>query len=86
MRYWLLLATMMLKVKYSKGQEGNKLPDPEHYSRRRLTQQYKTKKSLVRNIWITACLLMLFNPVLPVVLIIALPTTLLSFMILDETP
>lgn len=86
MRYFLSLVTTMLKVSLGNTDDTNQLPDPEHFSRRRLTRQYKAKKALVRNVWIAAGALMLINPVLPVALIIALPTTLLSFMILDETP
>ncbi|WP_263081242.1 hypothetical protein [Endozoicomonas sp. Mp262] len=42
------------------------------------------KKKLIYGIWSIATLLMLTNPVLPIILIIALPATFLSFVILDE--
>ncbi|MET4692763.1 hypothetical protein [Endozoicomonas lisbonensis] len=86
MRYFLSLVKTMLQINLGQAQKLDPLPEPEHFSRRRLTRQYKAKKALVRNVWIAACSLMLINPVLPVILIIALPATLLSFMILDETP
>ncbi|AMO54787.1 hypothetical protein [Endozoicomonas montiporae] len=85
MRYFFSLIKAMLHINLGQTLKANELPDPGHFSRRRLTRQYKAKKALVRNVWIAACSLMLINPVLPVALIIALPTTLLSFMILDET-
>ena len=85
MRYFFYLILNILQIGFGQTQGSNQLPDPEHYSRRRMTRQYKAKKAMVRNVWIAACSLMLINPVLPVALIIALPTTLLSFIILDET-
>lgn len=86
MRYWLTLLLTIFKIRFPNSFTTNRQPDFSHPSRRRFTAQYHAKRSVVRNVWIAAGLLMLINPILPVIMIIALPTTLLSFMILDETP
>ena len=86
MRYFFSLAFIMMETRFGQPVQNQPMPDPNHHSRRRLTRQYKAKKAIVRNVWIAACSLMLVNPVLPMLLVIALPTTFLSFMILDETP
>ncbi len=56
-----------------------------HPSLRRYTRKYSKKKQLVRDIWIISGAIMLCISIhaLPV---LALGTTFLSFMILDETP
>ncbi len=54
-----------------------------HPSWRRYTRRYRRKQSIVKNVWIVSGLLMIGLPAaLPVLL---LGTTLLSFVILDET-
>ena len=60
-------------------------PDPNHSHGRRLTQSYKKKQGIVKNLWIGSGMLMLFIPVLPYLVAAALLTTFLSFVILDET-
>ena len=56
-----------------------------HPSLRRYTRKYLKKRKLVKDIWITSGVIMLCIPInaLPV---LALGTTFLAFMILDETP
>ncbi len=55
-----------------------------HPSLRRWTRRYRVKRRLVRDLWLVAGALMLLLP--PVAqLALALPTTFLAFVILDET-
>ncbi|MGY0219840.1 hypothetical protein ACWJJH_21010 [Endozoicomonadaceae bacterium StTr2] len=49
------------------------------------TTVYEQKKRIVKTVWIFAGLLMLFFPAVPVVMLITLTTTFISFVILDET-
>ena len=63
----------------------NRTPDAQHPYRRRFTRQHQLKRNIVKGIWIGAALLILLNPDLHVLLAVTLPTTLLSFAILDET-
>ncbi|MGB1271572.1 MAG: hypothetical protein ACPG5T_05830 [Endozoicomonas sp.] len=89
MRNLLTLAVIMIRIAFF----GDKMPfgnpyseaDAIHPERPRRSRKHQIKRSWVKSIWIAAGLLMLLNPVLPITLIIALPTTFLSFMILDET-
>lgn len=55
-----------------------------HPSWRRHTRRYRRKRKLVRDLWILSGLLMTGVP-LGAVLALALGTTLLAFVILDET-
>lgn len=63
-----------------------RLPDADrerHPSWRRYTRKYRRKQAIVKNVWIVSGLLMIGLPAaMPV---IALGTTFLAFMILDET-
>lgn len=52
---------------------------------RRHTRKYRNKKRIVRDVWIVVGALMIGAP-LGLVLALALLSTLVSFMILDETP
>lgn len=55
-----------------------------HPSWRRWTRRYAAKRRIVRDVWIVAGLLMIMLP--PAAqLVVALPTTFLAFVILDET-
>lgn len=89
MRHLFTLAVTMIRITFF----GDKMPfgkpystaDAIHPERHRLSRKHQIKRSWVKSIWIAAGLLMLLNPVLPIALIIALPTTFLSFVILDET-
>lgn len=56
-----------------------------HPSWRRYTRHYRRKQKLVRDIWIVSGLLMTSVP-LGAMLALALGTTMLAFVILDETP
>ncbi|WOG28648.1 hypothetical protein [Endozoicomonas sp. 8E] len=85
MRYLITLISMMLKITWQPDWMQDQLPDNRHFYRRTLTGSYRAKKKIVKNIWIAAGLLMLINPVIHIVMLIALPVTLLSFVILDET-
>ncbi|WP_062263946.1 hypothetical protein [Endozoicomonas arenosclerae] len=86
MRYLIALISTMLKIKWQPDWMQDKTPDARHFYRRTFTASYRAKRSIVKNIWIAAGLLMLINPVIHIALLIALPVTLLSFVILDETP
>lgn len=55
------------------------------FQRRKNTPQYKARKRMCKNVWIGAGLLMLLNPVLPIIGALSLLATLLSFTILDES-
>ncbi|WP_051786049.1 hypothetical protein [Endozoicomonas numazuensis] len=85
MRYLMTLISIMLKIKWQPDWMQNQSPEANHFYRRTFTRSYRTKKRIVKNIWIAAGLLMLINPVIHIVMLIALPATLLSFVILDET-
>ncbi len=51
---------------------------------RLLSDRHQRKRSVVKNFWIVAGLLMMLQPVLHVVLVVGMFTTFLSFMYLDE--
>ncbi|MEN8260424.1 MAG: hypothetical protein ABFS02_07545, partial [Pseudomonadota bacterium] len=51
---------------------------------RRLTPKYRRKKEIVKDLWIGSGLVMIVSP-LGLQLILLLVTTLVAFMILDET-
>jgi hypothetical protein len=61
-------------------------PDRNHPHRRRFTAGYRRKQGIVRNIWIASGTVMILQATPAVILAIALGTTFLSFLILDETP
>lgn len=54
-----------------------------HPGWRRYTRRYRRKRSLVKNVWIVSGLMMIGLPAAAPVL--ALGTTFIAFMILDET-
>jgi hypothetical protein len=56
-----------------------------HPSYRRYTRRYRKKQRIVRDIWIVSGTLMLWVP-LSFLLVLAMATTFLAFMILDEVP
>lgn len=56
----------------------------DHPSWRRYTRKYRLKRKIVRDVWIVSGVLMIGAP-LGAVIVLALGTTFLSFMILDET-
>lgn len=60
-------------------------PESQHPYRRMFTRKHQLKRRIVKSVWIGAGLLVLMNPMLHILLAIALPATLLSFAILDET-
>ncbi len=55
-----------------------------HPTFRRYTRRYRKKQRIVRDMWILSGLLMLCVP-LTFILILAMGTTFLAFVILDET-
>ena len=59
-------------------------PDRRHSFGRTLTKNYRARKSMVKNFWIASGTLMMLVPVLPLVVGLALFTTFVSFMYLDE--
>lgn len=83
MRYILILMTAILRISFSSlfNRVAGSLVKPHA---RIITRKERIKRSWVRTIWLIAGTLMLLNPALPIIMIIALPTTFLSFMILDE--
>jgi len=58
--------------------------DERHFYRRTLCAEYQKKKSTVKNFWIAAGVVVLIQPFLHVVLVVAIFTTFISFMYLDE--
>lgn len=62
-----------------------KSPDAKHFYRRKFTDQYARKKRQVKHLWISALLLVLFFPTLPLLISMVMFTSFLSFCILDET-
>lgn len=64
---------------------ADKRPDPNHFYRRCFTARYRAKRSLVKNVWIAAGAIMLCGPTAPMLLIVGLSASLISFIILDET-
>lgn len=58
--------------------------DRTGFDSRVLSDRHLRKRSVVKNFWIIAGLLMLLQPVLHVVLVVGMFTTFLSFMYLDE--
>ncbi len=61
-------------------------PQRRHQLLRPQTQKYRRKRRIVKNVWLISGATMLINPVLYIILPLALFTTFLSFSILDETP
>lgn len=62
--------------------EDHRPPGPRA---RRKTAKYRQKQRIVRDVWIFSGLLMLSVPI-GMIFVLALGTTFVSFMILDETP
>lgn len=60
-------------------------PDGDHPHRRRFTAVYRRKQGIVKNVWIASGLVMAIQASPPIILALALGTTFLSFVILDET-
>jgi len=60
-------------------------PDRRHPHKRRFTRGYVRKKEIVKNLWIGSGLLMILLATPALMLAIAMGTTFLSFVILDET-
>jgi hypothetical protein len=60
-------------------------PDCEHPHRRRFTPVYRRKQGIVKNVWIASGLVMALQATPAFILALALGTTFLSFVILDET-
>jgi hypothetical protein len=63
----------------------DRTPDDGHFYRRCFTRRYRAKRRIVRDVWLGSGCVMLLNPVLPFMLALGLATTLLAFVILDET-
>jgi hypothetical protein len=59
--------------------------DPTHPHRRRYTKRYRRKVDMVKSLWIGSGLIMLLCNSLALILGLALATTFLSFVVLDET-
>lgn len=60
-------------------------PEHEHPHRRRFTAVYRRKQGIVKNVWIASGLVMALQGSLALIMVLALGTTFLSFVILDET-
>jgi hypothetical protein len=58
---------------------------PRYDVERRSHPRYRAKRRIVRDLWIGASTVMLLIPVPAVICALALLTTFVSFMILDET-
>lgn len=64
---------------------ANESPDRGHPHRRRFTRGYRRKRGIVKNLWIASGLVMAIQASPAIILALALGTTFLSFVILDET-
>lgn len=60
-------------------------PHISHHHYRRFSKRYKKKQGLVKNIWIGVGLFAIIFPFLPLIMVLTLSTTFVSFTILDET-
>ncbi len=60
-------------------------PDEGHFYGRCFTPRYRAKRRVVRDVWLGSLCIMFLHPVLPFMLALGLATTLLAFVILDET-
>lgn len=60
-------------------------PDRHHPHRRRFTKGYRRKRGIVKNVWIASGLVMAIQASPAIIVALALGTTFLSFVILDET-
>ncbi len=63
----------------------NVTPDEQHCHRRRFTRRYLKKKRLVKSLWLVALAIGVVLQSPPLIFVIALFMTFLSFLILDET-
>lgn len=63
----------------------DRCPDHEHPHRRRFTAVYRRKQCIVKNVWIASGLVMAVLASPAIIIAMALGTTFLSFVILDET-
>ncbi len=80
----MLKSLFQLYTRQEKKQTNQEERQGHIYSRTQSSSQTQ-KKQIVKNIWIFSGLLMLTFPVLPIVILITLTTTFVSFVILDET-
>ena len=82
-----IILELLKQCFFSDWQRENKRnqSDSRHYSRRRLTPLYLRKKKMVKNFWIVAGIVVLFEPLLHVMLVVGAFTTFVSFMYLDES-
>lgn len=79
------MLTDWLLQRLAPGLNHDCTPDESHPHRRRFTAKYRRKQGIVKNIWIGSGLVMLAQATPAVVIGLALGTTFLSFVILDET-
>lgn len=64
---------------------SDQMPDRDHPHRRRFTAGYRRKRGIVKNVWIASGLVMLLQASPAIIVAMALGTTFLAFVILDET-
>jgi hypothetical protein len=64
----------------------DRAPQHDHPHWRRFTAKYRRKRSIVKNVWIVSGLVMALEASPAIIVAMALGTTFLSFVILDETP
>lgn len=60
-------------------------PDRDHPHRRRFTASYRRKRAIVKNLWIGSGLVMIVEATPAFIFAVALGTTFMAFVILDET-
>ena len=77
---WLLLVVQLFLPAWRQSV----MPDRRHAYGRTLTKRYQARKSMVKNFWIASGAVMVIMPALPIVIGLALFTTFVSFMYLDE--
>jgi len=56
-----------------------------HHHYRRFSKRYQKKQSIVKNFWIGAGLITIIFPIMPLMVVLLIFTTFLSFSFLDET-
>lgn len=64
---------------------SDRSPDSTHPHRRRFTDRYRRKREIVKVVWIFSGLTMIVLAAPAAIVALALGTTFLSFVILDET-
>lgn len=84
--FYLKLYLKWIRESWSPSWRDDRRSDPQHFHGRRFTAKYRRKQEIVKSLWIVFGIISLSFPTPPLVIGLALVTTFVSFMILDETP